>query len=412
MKVIADSHRLRLTTFVFLLCSLFACSVYAQVTVNTPDNKVSQSSDGEILKLATQSLQNKDFADVILQTSKLIEKNPKSGDIYFMRGMAYYSIKQQDAAINDLTKAIYNGMNEESMLMAYRMRALSFYAKKNYEESIRDLTSIITKDATNFRDFMFRSWAYFYSGNSKASLKDVNQVINLNPGESGIRGFRAKVYLSLGEFEKAINDSSTELLTSPSSLSQYKVRAEAYRKLGKLELAEADEKKFAELGGDKTTKLSIIDTTPELTKKLLSARKLFEDGKQTESIQQLDELLKVVPKDDSGLYAVYYLKGRCLIQKDELDKAIESLSESIKLTPKFLAGYVMRGQAYLTKGQFDLSLTDFNKAAEVNPNDKILLRYCTRLFRGLVLSRYVRIRKREFTESLSRCFRIHQEPAN
>jgi tetratricopeptide (TPR) repeat protein len=43
----------------------------------------------------------------------------------------------------------------------------------------------------------------------------------------------------------------------------------------------------------------------------------------------------------------------------------------VPFSTKFVEAYYIRGEAYLSKGQFDRAIADFNKALEINPKDAL-----------------------------------------
>lgn len=60
--------------------------------------------------------------------------------------------------------------------------------------------------------------------------------------------------------------------------------------------------------------------------------------------------------------------GNFSMMLGQLNRAIESYSEAIKLDPNNADAYNNRGIAYGKKGEHDLAIKDFNKAIDLNPN--------------------------------------------
>jgi len=53
------------------------------------------------------------------------------------------------------------------------------------------------------------------------------------------------------------------------------------------------------------------------------------------------------------------------------DKAIEAYSEAIKINPKSLIGYLMRGKSYSAKKDHDRAINDYTKGLNLAPNTKV-----------------------------------------
>jgi len=64
----------------------------------------------------------------------------------------------------------------------------------------------------------------------------------------------------------------------------------------------------------------------------------------------------------------HYVRG-------ELDQAIQTLDEAIKLDPKFADAYALRGFALAWQGKFELAVAEFTKAIKLRKNDEAVAAY-------------------------------------
>ncbi|HHT9126660.1 MAG TPA: tetratricopeptide repeat protein [Candidatus Brocadiia bacterium] len=68
-----------------------------------------------------------------------------------------------------------------------------------------------------------------------------------------------------------------------------------------------------------------------------------------------------VPEDVYSMIATTYYK------KGEYDLAISDYNKAIEINPRLAEAYYNRGTAYGKKGEYDRAILDFNKAIEINP---------------------------------------------
>jgi tetratricopeptide (TPR) repeat protein len=75
---------------------------------------------------------------------------------------------------------------------------------------------------------------------------------------------------------------------------------------------------------------------------------------------------------------VYSSRARAYVEKGDYDRAIADCNQAIRLDPNNYGAYNNRAAAYFEKGDYDRSLADINQAIRLNPNDS------TYLNRGLI----------------------------
>lgn len=331
-----------------------------------------------LIKQALVSLQEKRYDNSIEDLNKVLEIYPNSGEIYGMRALALMGKNEKEKAIDDVTKALSLPISPASEIRNRKMRGMLFYQTKRYDEAIKDFDVAISKNPADFKDFLFRGWSYFYSNKFEPAIADFNSALKISPGEIGIRRFRAQAYNNLGEYDKAVEDITEELrINQKPPAEAYKIRANAYRKLGKIEAAEADEKKFVELGG--TIEPNIppkkVQTSQEKLGELLQkSQQHFEHKEWDSAIQILNEIIALLDKNDENLYAIYFVRGRSLYEKEKYAEALNDYNEVIRRKPDMADGYTFRGEVYIKQNQLDLALFDFNKAIRLDPKNILAFR--------------------------------------
>ena len=76
----------------------------------------------------------------------------------------------------------------------------------------------------------------------------------------------------------------------------------------------------------------------------------------------------VIDKKIASKTAIHLFKGAAYLNKGQYDLAISDCNKAIELNSRLAMAYVTRGLAYyLGKAQYDLAISDYNKAIELNP---------------------------------------------
>jgi tetratricopeptide (TPR) repeat protein len=123
--------------------------------------------------------------------------------------------------------------------------------------------------------------------------------------------------------------------------------------------------------------LKELKDSREREKKLLSRiAELEKENQKTGKTKQQTETLRAEFKDAStGLTAVaWFDKGYFLWDRDKFSdpkKAIEYLSEAIRLDPNYVFAYNNRGIAYGNLNQFDRAIADYDQTIRLDPNSAL-----------------------------------------
>jgi len=143
------------------------------------------------------------FSQGIEEYTKAIEQSPEGMKykFYFLRGLAYRSERDVDAAIKDFSTSI-------------KLRP--------------------TQDA-----FLRRGEMYFEKGAYEIAETDFSEAIDINPTIEGYK-LRGVTSLVLGKLDMAIADGTEIIKMAPNTSESYNIRMEAYAQKGKIQLARED----------------------------------------------------------------------------------------------------------------------------------------------------------------------------
>jgi len=63
----------------------------------------------------------------------------------------------------------------------------------------------------------------------------------------------------------------------------------------------------------------------------------------------------------------YNDRGVAYYSKGQFDLSIADYNNALEINPRFAVAYYNRGNAYRSKGQYDQAIADYNNALEINP---------------------------------------------
>jgi tetratricopeptide (TPR) repeat protein len=155
------------------------------------------------------------------------------------------------------------------------------------------------------------------------------------------------------EWDKAIADFDSAVELDPKLSNAYNSRGSAYIGKGQEDEVTAFEYKYKEQP----------DMTTEFFNKAISNFTLAVDDKKT--------ALSLNPKFDlyiKNLAVAYNERGRVHNEKEEWDLAVSDFTAALELNPDMKEAYNNRGYAYNGKGFSDKAIADLNKAIELDPN--------------------------------------------
>ncbi|MFM6787580.1 MAG: tetratricopeptide repeat protein, partial [Microcystis panniformis] len=66
--------------------------------------------------------------------------------------------------------------------------------------------------------------------------------------------------------------------------------------------------------------------------------------------------------------AWYYNRGLLYSDLQKYDLALSDYSKAIEINPNYAEAYLNRGNLYYNQQKYELALSDYSKAIEINPN--------------------------------------------
>lgn len=278
--------------------------------------------------------------------TKAIVINPKNDDMLWQRGVLLMELGENDLALIDFINATeHNPKNENAV--AY-IGEFWFY-KKEYDKAIDYYTKAIEINALNQLPYFKRSEAWKAVNNFENYLADVNKAIQLSNDRTNALFSRGKYWYNLGQYRRAIEDFSAIINKTPKDYEVFRLRGVCWRDIKETDKAIEDFTRAIELN-------------PEFRDAYINRGNTYlEKEEYAKAMVDYSEVIRINPDD----YEVLSNRGALWNRKGESKLAIEDCTTSISIRPT-AQSFVNRGNAFLNLGQYDMALSDYDNALQIN----------------------------------------------
>ena len=313
--------------------------------------------------------------------------------------------REIDSAIADYTRAI---SLEPDAIIYYRARASAYGRARNYDLAIADYGKAIGLNSNDVAIWRGRASMYQAKKDYTRAVEDLTRMIGLDPTNPRNYSVRGYIRRELNQTDLAISDYSKAIQLNPNYCPAYVERAKLYRLTGRIELAEADEKKAAELCGrpaPSTSPAAWITQAEDAMRHRhfdealrIAEDQLAKDPRNVVAIRLKSEAVSYVPSVNradpnsrsSGIqtvlqmlngkalrdarefearaWALYMSKARSMTEVD-YKIVITDCSEAIRLDPRFDRAYLLRGNIWRMRKEYERAIADYSRVIELYPND-------------------------------------------
>jgi tetratricopeptide (TPR) repeat protein len=263
--------------------------------------------------------------------------------IYF-QGRDLLSRNQLDKAIVAFTQAL---AKNPKLGEAYINRGLAYGKKGQYDQAIADFNKFLELDSRDAEAYYNRGVAYSKKGRYAQALADFNRALKFNPQDA--QAARMRDLISNGK----------GLASKPPKSKATAEKEEAAHKRQALTLARNAkyDQALAEINQALTQDPKDVETYNR------RGGIYTLQGHYAQAVADFAKALELNPR-----YAkAYYNRALAYYYQGKYDQAINDLTKAIELKPKDVASYNNRGLAYMQKGQYERAIDDFNVATILNP---------------------------------------------
>jgi tetratricopeptide (TPR) repeat protein len=227
---LARRHRRRLMVlWISALILVGTAGYYYKRSVDPIHAQESYESGVRLLKIAR-------YPQAILAFDRAISLKPDLADAYLMRAKALVADNQTERSFRDFSQTIEMRPNDPQPLIE---RGMAYFEMKDYQAAIGDATAALALDTNLAKAYNLRGTAVRNMGNLQGALADFDRAVNLAPNESNYFE-RGTTYQMLGEHQLAIADFTEMIEFRPDTAAGYFARAKSKRAIGDIRGAEQD----------------------------------------------------------------------------------------------------------------------------------------------------------------------------
>ncbi|NML21250.1 tetratricopeptide repeat protein [Pseudoflavitalea sp. G-6-1-2] len=172
--------------------------------------------------------------------------NPNNAWLNYQRGNIYFDLGKLDDALSYYNQ--YQNKAPKSAL-SYIQKAKIYKAQGKLEEALGELTLAFKLDSKNADTWLERGNLFFEAQMWDDAVLDYQEAAKLNPNLASAQLNIGCVKYQLEFFNEALTYFNRAIELNPNYALAYINRADTYDALGKTKEANADKKKYVELGG-------------------------------------------------------------------------------------------------------------------------------------------------------------------
>lgn len=257
--------------------------------------------------------------------NEILEAEPKAGNVWVMRSIAKWRLKDLSGARADLAQAI--ALHSDNV-DAYRVRGQMRYEAKDYSSSLADFTKAIDLVNANSRAI--------------AAAGDKNAATAYEIENAELWGMRAEVHSKLSDSPSAVYDLTRAIELKPDYTAAFYLRGQLYEGSGEPAAAEEDYSK-------------VIELNPKHADALNNRAWIrFHALKWDDAIADGKKALEISPKAAVAMRVVGYAQ----FGKGDYAEAAKVLAAAADADPSSTGGYALfiRHHALLRLGEADKRL--------------------------------------------------------
>lgn len=358
-----------------------------------PDRADVQLQAGRLLLLAGQ------FEDAKARAEKVLEKDLRNVDALILQGNASAGLRDFDAAITQLQKAVQEAPNEGK---SYAALGAVQQLQGNVQEAERSLKNALSVAPRSVGAHLALANYYWSTGNRGQAEQVLASAKAIAPRDRNVLQGLLYVYLATGRANEAKGHLQEMIAVSPEDqtprfvladlLAEEKRTDDALKALEPLAGNEA-------LSGLVVARLSMYEhqggrvdaaykrladrlaqQPKDIESQTMLARLALADRRSAEALKASQLALSIDPNRFEALYVL----GSVSLDLGRPDDALAALRKALSIAPRAMGPKLQLARAYMTQGQVDSGLQFAQEALNQEPGSA-MARYL--VVRGLLMKR-------------------------
>lgn len=233
--------------------------------------------------------------------------------------------------------------------------AFTFYRNMIWDNPISLWSDVIKKSPEKTRAHIFLAHAYINNNELEKAISVYTEAIRKAPDKKSAYMGRAVAYFSMGQYDKAIEDYTQAIKNDADDPFLFEDRAKTYIALKQYHLA-VEDLKHIENSKNHRNKAMVYYYLGEANMHL---------GNFEEAMKYTRLSLQINQNHSNSIKQLINIA----LKMEDFQSAIEYSTILINQEPDNFQAYIIRGDAYKFSNQFEMALSDFYKAFELNRND-------------------------------------------
>lgn len=324
-----------------------------------------QKEIDRLLAAYLKAMENKNFADALSVTTRMINLAPKEGIFYRSRGRVYWIIREPGKGEKEFRKAL-SLLGADPIVFAGIGDCLA--AQDKDDSAYVYFMKAVALDTMDHRSYFEIGRIQVTQDKPEDAIKNLTRAITLDPNDPLYYEWRADAYnrLQPPANEKILSDIAKIETLNPQAMTPYAftVRGEGLARLKKDELAIKEFEKALKLdSGYRRPKTEMSFSMLNLTEKMpLETRKV---NMLRTVLQYANELIAA----DSSYRMGYAAKTEAMIQQGKYSEAVQFADIALIKFPKYAQLYNRRGYAYFKMKKYNAAREDYLKAISLGSKD-------------------------------------------
>lgn len=170
------------------------------------------------------------------ELNKTINKNPKMGGLFALRGQVYKKINQPDAAISDYKKALERTSSTTYLLELARLQL----ENGQTSEAIKNYQKIIDKQPEIFEAWLPYIGLLIDAKQHSKAQDYLNWYLAFFPNEAEAKYMQARINFAMGNYTSVLLDLAKPIEYNPNQTHYRELRVQAYEKMQLWQTATSD----------------------------------------------------------------------------------------------------------------------------------------------------------------------------
>lgn len=157
----------------------------------------------ETLRLCVASIKARQFETAVTDCGNAIKKSPAKFEGYQGRAVAYFNLKNNDAGLADLTKALELA---PKIVALWGMRSDFYMSVQKYDSALTDINKILEISPNNQTALYRRAQIYSRTGKKDLAIADLKTILAANPNQAEAKKTLAQLQPADEKPARYVND--------------------------------------------------------------------------------------------------------------------------------------------------------------------------------------------------------------